>query len=41
MDLFLKISEANQANFCWQGELEKIICSWKENDAGKLEIHDV
>ena len=40
MDLFLKISVL-QANFCWQGELEKIICSWKENDAGKLEIHDV
>ena len=40
MDLFLKISVL-QANFCWLGELEKIICSWKENDAGKLEIHDV
>ena len=40
MDLLLKISVL-QANFCWLGELEKIICSWKENDAGKLEIHDV
>ena len=36
MDLFLKISVL-QANFCWLGDLDKIICPWKESDAGKLE----
>ena len=37
MDLFPKISVL-QANFCWLGDLDKIICPWKESDAGKLEI---
>ena len=36
-DLFLKISVL-QANVCWLGVLDKIICPWKESDAGKLEI---
>jgi len=36
MDLFLKISVL-QADFCWLGDLDKIICPWKESDAGKLE----
>ena len=34
MDLFLKISVL-QANFYWLGDLEKIICPWKESVAGK------
>ena len=29
LDLFLKISVL-QANFRWLGDLEKIICPWKE-----------
>ena len=29
MDLFLKISVL-QANFCWVGDLGKIICPWRE-----------
>ena len=29
MDLFLKISVL-QANFGWLGDLEKMICPWKE-----------
>ena len=38
MELFLKISVLSsvlQANFCWLGDLEKIICPWKESVAGK------
>ena len=34
MDLFLKLSVL-QANFCWLGEVEEIICRLKENVAGK------
>ena len=34
MDLFLKISVL-EANFCWVGDVEEIICSWKESVAGK------
>ena len=34
---FLKISVL-QANVCWLGVLDKIICPWKESDAGQLEI---
>ena len=34
MDLFLKICVL-QANFCWLGDLEKIVCLWKESVAGK------
>ena len=36
-ELFLKISVL-QANDCWLGDLDKIVCPWKESDAGKLEI---
>ena len=38
--LFLKISVL-QANFCWLGDLERVICPWKEAVAGKKTIHDV
>ena len=34
MDLFLKLSVL-QANVCWLGEVEEIICRLKENVAGK------
>ena len=36
MDLFLKIPVL-KANFCWLGDLEKILCPWKEGEsvAGK------
>ena len=34
MDLFLKISVL-QANFCWVGDVEEMICSWEETVAGK------
>ena len=34
MDLFLKISVL-QANFCWLGDVEEIICPWKESVAKK------
>ena len=34
MDLFLKISVL-QATFCWLGDLEEIVCPWKENLARK------
>ena len=37
IELFLKISVL-QANDCWLGDLDKIVCPWKESDAGKLEI---
>ena len=37
IELFLKISVL-QANVCWLGDLDKIVCPWKESDAGKLEI---
>ena len=33
MDLFLKLSVL-QANFCWLGDLEKMICPWKESIGG-------
>ena len=33
-DLFLKISVL-QANFCWLGDVEEIICPWKESVAKK------
>ena len=33
-DLFLKITVL-QANICWQGDLDKIICPLKESVAGK------
>ena len=33
MDLFLKISVL-QANFCWLGDLERVICPGKESVAG-------
>ena len=35
MDLFLKISVL-QANFCWLGDLDKIICPWKLENCGCL-----
>ena len=34
MDLFLKLSDL-QANFCWLGDVEEIICPLKESAAGK------
>ena len=34
MDLFLKLSVL-QANFCWLGDLEKMICPWKESIGGE------
>ena len=34
MDLFLKISVL-QANVCWLGDVEKIICPWKGIVVGK------
>ena len=37
IELFLKISVL-QVNVCWLGDLDKIVCPWKESDAGKLEI---
>ena len=37
IELFLRISVL-QANVCWLGDLDKIVCPWKESDAGKLEI---
>ena len=40
MDLFLKISVL-QANFCWLGDVEEIICPWKERVAGKKTIQGV
>ena len=35
LDLFLIKISALQANFCWLGDLKKIICPWKESDSGK------
>ena len=35
MDLFLKISVLH-ANFCWLGDLDKIICPWKLENCGCL-----
>ena len=40
MDLFLKISVL-QAKFCWLGDLEKVVCPWKERVTGKKAIHGV
>ena len=34
MDPFLKISVL-QANFCWLGDLERVICPGKESVAGR------
>ena len=34
MDLLLTIS-VPQANFCWPGDMGKLICPWKEIVAGK------
>lgn len=34
MDLFLKLSDL-QANVCWLGDVEEIICPLKESVAGK------
>ena len=34
MDLFPKITFLRQI-FCWLGDLDKIICPWKESVAGK------
>ena len=36
MDLFLKIPVL-QANFCWLGDLEKIICPGKESVSGTIQ----
>ena len=38
--LFLKLS-VFLANFCWLGDLEKLICPWKERVAGKWTIQGV
>ena len=35
IDVFLKIS-VFQANFCWLGDLDKIICPWKLENCGCL-----
>ena len=40
MDLFPKIS-VPQAKFCWLGNLEKLICPWKESFAEQYTIQDV
>ena len=40
MDLLPKIS-VPQAKFCWLGNLEKLICPWKESVAGQYTIQDV
>ena len=40
MNLFLKISVL-QANFCWLGDLEKMICPLKESFTGKGAIYGV
>ena len=40
MDLFLKISVL-EANFCWVGDVEEIICPSKESVAGKKIIQGV
>ena len=40
MDLFFKISVL-EANFCLVGDVEEIICSWKESVAGKNIIQGV
>ena len=37
MNLFLKISIL-QARFYWLGDVEEIICPWKENVAGRKTI---
>ena len=34
MDLFLKRSVL-QANFCWVGDVEEMICPWEETVSGK------
>ena len=34
MDLFLKMC-ALRAKFCWLGDFDKIVCSWKESVPGK------
>ena len=40
MDLFPKISVL-QAKFSWLGNLEKLICPWKESVAGQYTIQGV
>ena len=40
MNLFLKISVL-QRNFCWLGDVEEMICPWKENVASKKTIQGV
>ena len=40
MDLFPKISVL-QAKFSWLGNLEKLICPWKESVAGQFTIQGV
>ena len=35
LDLFLIKISVLQANFCWLGDLKKIIRPWKESDPGK------
>ena len=40
MDLFHKISVL-QADFWWLGDLEEIICPWKESVAGEKTIQGV
>lgn len=36
MDLLHKMS-VRKANFCWLGDLEKMICPWKESVPGKID----
>lgn len=40
MDLFLKLSVL-QANFCLLGDVEEMICPWKDSVAGKKVIQGV
>ena len=40
MDLFLKISVL-PAIFCWLGDVEVMLCPWKESIAGCLREFDV
>ena len=38
-DLFLTISVL-QANFCWLGDVEEIICPWKKSVAKKRNVSE-